>query len=987
MAEMELFEPYSSVQDFDKHRWDGDGDGDGDELGEEDYSSPYEEEKQGNGRGNPPLPPVDPALKRKKSLNSEPATSVTAPMSEPNESFSFEINLPPGVDVSPLSCKESVIAAMMSRSVDRALEAEPPLTQVHTSNRESDRSSRKLHHHHHSDDRRRRALKSENTEVSDDRKSQGSGDRRSHDRERRRGSSRERTTSRGTSMDPTKDRRRGSSRERSSTRGYSVGPGDGHRRRGSSRDRLSSRATSVEPTGSRRRGSSRERLSSRGTSVDPSSDRERRRHLRESRGHSVTRSHEKRDKSRERSPKREPSSSDRHRSRSKSTTRSKDTSRTSASKKVHIMEEIVEDASQRRRRSPSRSRTRSESRPRQRSRSRGPSGSGDREGSIRSRSKSRVRESSSRNLSSGGLDNDFVEQRPRSPRRKASLEVVLEGPESTPEPKARAAQTSFLKQLLGKEEPKKPEAATQPPPQTLPLHEEEPRRPRSSKWAGLRKEAELVSDSKRRTTRRRARRTEKAVEQSQSESAPVDACTTQPKLKIPVTHVTKSPAQPPKSFANFGDIGNDSFFNPTNDDSGNIAKPKSEIFEFDDDDFDQKRPSSSKWAALRHGMEFISETKKRSSSRRLQGGTADNQVAEPLARKDSAGRSSTPLSHARSATSGATSNMTPDEKLNKTLDSYMTTEQDGEPSVISHADDTSSTLSKVKMLIGNTKQKTRASRSRRAAMKESAEASVGSHEAPNKQVQPKMQSVVLGHSNSSDKSSNVNRLKLAAELAKEKRRRKEESQSRQKSLEDTSGHTHPSTASKPTESAPPPPPAESPRAGTPQAAAITTRRRARRSEDTSEAQPKSTKWAGLRSASAFINQTKERVAKARSSRNLTVDVDDKISPPPSPEAATKKPASTKWKDLAARVSTGPTETGRRRRHANREQPQAGESSPVKPKSTWEALSFKARSNDVKSPLEPKPKVSKWKTLKNARDFIANTGRYSEQRTRLIDDNE
>lgn len=61
------------------------------------------------------------------SVQSQPETSVTEALTEPNESFSFEINLPPGVEVSPLSCKESVIAMMMSRSVDRALDAPPPL--------------------------------------------------------------------------------------------------------------------------------------------------------------------------------------------------------------------------------------------------------------------------------------------------------------------------------------------------------------------------------------------------------------------------------------------------------------------------------------------------------------------------------------------------------------------------------------------------------------------------------------------------------------------------------------------------------------------------------------------------------------------------------------------------------------------------------------------------------------------------------------------
>jgi hypothetical protein len=65
-----------------------------------------------------------------KFTRSEPETetAATVPLSEPNESFSFEINLLPSVDdVSPLSCQDSVIAAMLKRSVYRALDASPPL--------------------------------------------------------------------------------------------------------------------------------------------------------------------------------------------------------------------------------------------------------------------------------------------------------------------------------------------------------------------------------------------------------------------------------------------------------------------------------------------------------------------------------------------------------------------------------------------------------------------------------------------------------------------------------------------------------------------------------------------------------------------------------------------------------------------------------------------------------------------------------------------
>ena len=96
---------------------------------------PFALEDDNEGREeNIPAPKQEHSpIKPSKSGQSEPQTSVTAALTEAEESFSFEINLPPAADVSPLSCKESVIGMMLSRSVDRALDAPPPLEMVQTS--------------------------------------------------------------------------------------------------------------------------------------------------------------------------------------------------------------------------------------------------------------------------------------------------------------------------------------------------------------------------------------------------------------------------------------------------------------------------------------------------------------------------------------------------------------------------------------------------------------------------------------------------------------------------------------------------------------------------------------------------------------------------------------------------------------------------------------------------------------------------------------
>ncbi|KAG7347810.1 hypothetical protein IV203_016515 [Nitzschia inconspicua] len=64
--------------------------------------------------------------RNKSSEQSDPGTAPTVAMTgslaASTTSFSFEITLPPPADVSPLSCRESVVTAMMARPLDRALE-------------------------------------------------------------------------------------------------------------------------------------------------------------------------------------------------------------------------------------------------------------------------------------------------------------------------------------------------------------------------------------------------------------------------------------------------------------------------------------------------------------------------------------------------------------------------------------------------------------------------------------------------------------------------------------------------------------------------------------------------------------------------------------------------------------------------------------------------------------------------------------------------
>ena len=70
-------------------------------------------------------------LSRKSSQVTKETEAMTEETTEGDaaasneESFTFEIALPPPSDVSPLGGNESVIAAMMSRSIDRALEMSP----------------------------------------------------------------------------------------------------------------------------------------------------------------------------------------------------------------------------------------------------------------------------------------------------------------------------------------------------------------------------------------------------------------------------------------------------------------------------------------------------------------------------------------------------------------------------------------------------------------------------------------------------------------------------------------------------------------------------------------------------------------------------------------------------------------------------------------------------------------------------------------------
>jgi hypothetical protein len=126
-----VFNPHSSVINSIAQGWndappvlvDHDGGDDVQCIPEED---PSERERDTRKDSSHSIPSPEP--QKSTLLEPETETAATVPLSESNESFSFEINLlPPVDDVSPLSCQDSVIAAMLKRSVYRALDASPPL--------------------------------------------------------------------------------------------------------------------------------------------------------------------------------------------------------------------------------------------------------------------------------------------------------------------------------------------------------------------------------------------------------------------------------------------------------------------------------------------------------------------------------------------------------------------------------------------------------------------------------------------------------------------------------------------------------------------------------------------------------------------------------------------------------------------------------------------------------------------------------------------
>ncbi len=378
------FNPYGSFLDFSQKDWSVE-DEDLKSTGRKGDSADAHKKRQSSPELIIPVQiPLneeqDADLKRTKSIRSDPETSVTAALTEHHESFSFEINLPPALDVSPLSCKESVIASMMSRSVDRALESPPLMIRTSVPHEKRSRARSKS----------RSRETSQNPTVRRGRKEPGEAflglsekNGRSHSKETtllpswdKQAEGRSRSRSRapvdlpisdGVSRSHSKERKRASSRERYSaktTRSRSIDPTLGSENYGGSPSK--EKQYEPSPLKDRRKGHS-----SRSRSIDHSS-----KFFAEDHGPSKSKDwklsspdanhSERSSRSRSTDPTHRSRDSDvrrRIRTRSTSVARSKeeDFSKRSQSKvRVHIMEEIREKnghaSPSPSRRSPSRSR-------------------------------------------------------------------------------------------------------------------------------------------------------------------------------------------------------------------------------------------------------------------------------------------------------------------------------------------------------------------------------------------------------------------------------------------------------------------------------------------------------------------------------------------------------------------------------------------------------------------------------------------------------
>lgn len=935
------FDPYSSIQDFETEDWHDDKGG----------SHLLEEGKHDRGLivAMPPLgrrkSNADSAtLKPNKSIASEPGTSVTAPLSEANESFSFEINLPPGVDVSPLSCKESVIAMMLARSVDRALDASPPVYEIHDSSRSSRTRSRSRsrptsHNHSKGESDRRR---SRSRHVSD---TPGpSGDRKSH-----RNSDRQTASISNSHVDrkdatdlQDRDQRRTVSREKApkgESRTRSISRHDGRR------------ASSQKPT-----------VRSREKSHDRSSESQDRHHRRSRSSSTSRQSREGRS----------------HRSQSKV--------------RVHVMDEISEDRS---RRSPSRSRNRSQSRAPQRSRSRAPSqgpGSG---GSTRTRSKSRARENTSTQLRT-----DYKkaqEDRHHSPRSTSrKLTVVEEDLEDSQDPENLGlAQPSFLKMLLGdpigeesenhlktnvssashserppsrsKATPQEGEIGKQNQqggrshpstsknlgelsPPKVPAADVPPKQARSSKWAGLRAGVSLVSEARKDGSHSGSRRIRhRGLNDFGGSGTPgesrsprdLDGCVSvQPKLQTVVMRQSLSPV-----------LGAP---HPSNQqaqmESNNVLPLNSVILA---EDSDTRNPPKS------------------------------------------------PASATRS--------------------SFVATERmvSSDPSTSPGVESAASKLETMKRLIDDTKLKAKASRRRRAALKKEKNpdtiescgavgAPIVQHgESDIKLVPPKLATVILKTSKAESKPSEPgtkekvskwDRLKMTSELIQEKRRKKDESRTRQRTLEEMGSLPNSEKAETSTTSAElhieesgsaslETNPSKVGNSGVQFSvdAAPLQRSDLTKQVDSNGYDRANSKWTGLKRASQFINNTKNRVGSSAGStrRRMEERTSSNCQAEKSPEP--RKPSSSKWKDLAARIGTPDARSRTIQEAAAVDVEYAGRESTLKASATWNTVGISGVALDRTPEVNVRKRVSKWASLRSARDFIASTGRHGEQRQRLIDD--
>lgn len=89
--------------------------------------------------------------------------------------------------------------------------------------------------------------------------------------------------------------------------------------------------------------------------------------------------------------------------------------------------------------------------------------------------------------------------------------------------------------------------------------------------------------------------------------------------------------------------------------------------------------------------------------------------------------------------------------------------------------------------------------------------------------------------------------------------------------------------------------------------------------------------------------------------------------------------------MAARIGTPDARSRTIQEAAAVDVEYAGRESTLKASATWNTVGISGVALDRTPEVNVRKRVSKWASLRSARDFIASTGRHGEQRQRLIDD--